>query len=88
MGSSGWLEIQTGKDGGCPEWWGGSSARGILKETNSCSFLEFYPGELSYTEPDFPPLIPRSFPVIFSNFLNDFNERGRVRIPLPPPLTY
>ncbi len=31
----------------CPEWRGGRSARRILKETNSCSFLGFCPGELT-----------------------------------------
>ena len=45
----------------CLEWKGGSSARRILKETNSCSFLESYPDKLTDTEHDFPPLIPRKF---------------------------
>lgn len=48
---------------------GGRLARRIYEETNSCSLLEFYAGELPNTEHDSHPPIPGPFPVHSPSFL-------------------
>jgi hypothetical protein len=48
---------------------------------NTCSSLEFYPDELTDTEHDFPPLIPRKFSLtkyyFWTKFDNNVNKLGK-----------
>jgi hypothetical protein len=85
VGAAAGQRFKLGRMGDVQKVGGGRLARMIYKETNSCSLLEFYAGELPYTGNNYPPLIPRSFPVIFGNFLNDFNERIRDPLTCPSP---